>query len=188
MTIVRCYPSAYSDPGTPPDNWHYPQNVTGVEDNNCTHKHCQTTGHFVLNLTAFKDVNGNPFNIPSNAVLDKITVTAKGTETQCDTNHGLDVWYQPKPGVSFMTANVTASYLCADAKWMQLIILTASDIIFYGITPADFNNETFTIWLDFVVNVLGDGHVGYVDAVYIEVEYHLPSALASKRLLVGVGL
>jgi hypothetical protein len=176
MTIVRCYPSAL---GTN-NGWSLPARAEKKEDDSCTYLSVALSGTYDLFLNTYKDNGGigNPFNIPAGATITRETIGIKGGR---DTFLGISsLTFYIKYLLSGInnTVGVSApefgySFDCSETTFSGHELDIPS---YLWLTIAELNNEQFTTWIEAVfANAGGGGLLAQCDAVYIEVEYTVPS-------------
>ena len=167
MTVVRKYPTAYTNT----DSWTNPAYLLGASDALCGSKSGVAYNTYICYLKTYG------FAIPVGSTINSVKIGFKSAY-----EHALVfLGFRIRAAGGGTGIDSVAVGVCADATWAEL------DVSFLGFTVAELNNETFTSWVQVYVEL--DGVFGFVDCAYVEVDYTLPAVgIASKRLLVGVGL
>jgi len=167
MVVVRKYPTAYTNT----DSWVDPANLLGASDGNCGSKSGAVWQTYLCYLKTYG------FAIPVGSTINSVKIGFKSAYEHVTVF--LSFGYRGAGGSTSIYS--TAAGVCVD------VTVYEEDISFLGITVAELNNETFTSWVSVYVELAGVS--GFVDCAYIEVDYTEPAVgIASKRLLVGVGL
>lgn len=180
MTVVRKYPTAYNNP----DSWSNPAYADGVEDNLCASKSLSGAGS---HESVFY-VSGFGFAIPADAIIDSVIVGCKCGKS--GDALGIAYIFPNDAFIMLMIGYFPSAVSCAVTSWITADVTTYLDSGGNPTTwtPAKLNGELFAAYV-FLFQEYPNSITAYMDAYYIEVTYHVPAvALASKRLLVGVGL
>jgi hypothetical protein len=176
LTVVRKYPTnVFSNIG----GWTNSNNALNIEDGVCASKGSLSPGYYAC----YVDTYG--FNIPSNATINKVTVAIKSAMTAYIDD---DVFFWWTYGLTTIAAYNIVYGVCADSGYRTNSLSPPSTMP----TPAQINgiagnsgdSYTFFGWEH---NDFGLAN-GYVDSMYIEIDYIVPSAVMLRRLLVGQGL
>jgi len=156
---IRAYPAQYNVlSGT----WVTPENVVNVEDNNCAvHTRSGTYTHQIA-------VSSFDFStLPDDAIIDDIVIAIKGrsygsaySAVMFYLQRNSDRWQ-----VSVNGSRGTA-YTCA-----QTFFIPTSEGAW--LTAAQLKGEQYTAWVEHSNSGIQSDE-GIIDAVYIEVSYHLP--------------
>lgn len=171
MVVVRKYPSAFSDPDSA---WINESNALGVEDGSCAYgnKHgTKTTNEIILSDFGF--------DIPDDAIIDDIKI---GLISIADNAYYLcsSILYKVKCAVWFDTGIFSWSH---DGECLDGGVCSDVTEVAYSVPEAvreecgvdGLNDETFVLSVNMHnASNLPVGNEGYLDAVYIEVTYHLP--------------
>jgi hypothetical protein len=159
---IRAYPAQYNVlSGT----WVTPENVVNVEDNNCAvHTRSGTYTHQIA-------VSSFDFSsLPDDAIIDDIVIAIKGRAYTYVSAFGyVSFWLARNSDgwqVSVYGSQGTA-YTCA-----QTFFISTSEGAW--LTAAQLKGEQYTAWVQHE-NVGIQTDEGIIDAVYIEVSYHLPA-------------
>jgi len=170
MAVQRKHPSAYVDES---DVWTDEEYALGPEDELCawTKRRGDLDGPNRLFLS------GYGFNIPSNANITRVEIGIKSVSCNA---YGLTYAGPMYFVLRFDDTDVTVSGIetdcpisCADAAYYKTSDIT-SILDHYGkLYPGFFNNEEFTSFC-YQGGGIAIGNEGYLDAVYIEVEYTVP--------------
>ena len=178
MTIVTKNPTAWSNnTGV----WTNPAYALGVHDGLCASKGTSVPGLYTFQVKTFG------FNIPAGSTINSVTLgfhSARGHS------------YYPTYGSLFITitkGGISVSVTEGFSDWLVncASALDSEQSIPLGVMPfsaEDLNNETFTVTLNLSVSIGSGTQNGYVDCCWITVDYTEAVGIASKRLLVGVGL
>lgn len=182
MVVVRCYPSVVdSNPGV----WTNPTRALGPSElpiAKCAFKSTNSAGDFRLYLKTFLDTSSNPFNIPAGATITRETIGIRGGYNP---NFGIGSegfwvgwlifgimnWFSvPAPSFPF-------SPDCNDDLIWQSFDIPSG----FWMTIAQLNGGSYTTYANIIWAPAGGGGVlAQVDAVYIEVEYTVPSAVQAR--------
>ena len=170
MVVVRKHPTAYNDES---NVWTNENNALGPEDGLCayTNRFGRKDGPNRLFLS------GYGFNIPSNATITRVEIGIKSVSCNA---YGLAYAGPMDFVLRFDSTDILVGGIekdcpisCSDASYYKVSDIT-SVLDFYGkLYPDFFNNEEFTTFC-FQGGGIPIGNEGYLDAVYIEVEYTVP--------------
>lgn len=171
---IRAYPNAYDVSN--PDGWASPENVTGAADGNCTSR--TTSGGRLLKL----GVSGFDFSsLPDDAIIDTLAINIKGNNNGDGITTAEWFWIQRNSdGAQLGETGAYGSGSCAASYWKPF-----PNTIGAWLTVAELKGEQYIAWVEMDHAGLFTNTV-WIDAVYIEVTYHLPPAAGAGA--VGDGL
>lgn len=178
MVVVVKYPTSS---GANPDVWISPNNALGVADGLCASKNAVASGSWYLYLS------GYGFAIPAGSTINHVYINHKGI-IACAINGDLlnFSFIHEAQLINDFSSDTIVGAPCGSTAYKSDYDILPDLAGGRTISVDDLNNEVFTTQLH-ATALFAIPQVFRCDSCYIEVDYTPPSALASKRLLVGVG-
>lgn len=167
-TTGRKYPTQV---GTNTDNWTTPENMLNASDGLCGTK---VTGALDWNLKCYLKTFG--FNIPIGSTITKLTL---GVNACRNMSFGVAA----AVSIRLIDGSIEYSSEAQEKQWSSCA--GCAEIVTSFLPPiplpsvATFNNETFTVRVEFAGSSdFANAKTAFCDAVWVEVEYTPPAAVS----------
>jgi hypothetical protein len=169
LTTARFYATDYDHAN--PDSWINPANIVGAADEACTEKTI-LTGSITKRLRVYFTIN-----LPPTAIIDDERANSKGTFTfdYGTPDAGLNLVFISQGGFNMNDyfSVGKGSFACAGSQWGGTGLSLGTSP--YWISLADLNSGNFTARIYVTGTGLSNNTHAYLDSVYLEIDYHLPS-------------
>jgi hypothetical protein len=164
MTVIRKYPTAViSNPGT----WLNTTNMLGESEATplCGRKVTAETSYQKCYLGTYG------FAIPADAIISRITFGVKGFKhVLYNPSHCYILLSVVHPGYEWQKSVTSVLDACSDSVWETADIIPPSYL-----TIDDLNTENFQTYVGIQTDNATYSVYGWIDAIYIEVEYTVPA-------------
>lgn len=172
MTTTRYYATS-RDPANP-QGWTNPDNILNAEDDVCTEK-------IVLLGSGYKRLQVYfTIILPITAIISAERINAKGTWTaDILSEAGFELNYTSSGGVhvdKYVPVG-RGTTVCLNSQWNSGAALNLAP---YLISLSDLNSGNFLAYGYLQTTGMAPNAHAYIDAVYIEVDYTIPSAAVTR--------